>query len=189
MNLSLGAFRLLSGAMMAVIIASCQQGNPVPPPSEVETIFTYILQHNYDESPVKVIPFAIATQFPLFRDEKREDNRRHHQYRLLHALGLETELHIRKQLNADCLTTPNSSAEIDSLRQKVARLRQSVVSLGRHGNGADPVVLAFSSPCATADGRRYYYVEWRVKSEHYGCGELYILHRGEVERVVTIWIT
>jgi hypothetical protein len=172
---------------MGLVAASCQQGKPVHHPSEVETIFTYILQHDYPENPVKDIPFAIATQFSLYPDEKREDNRDHHKYRLLHAMRLQNEPDVRKRLNADCLTTPNTSAEIDSLRQKVARLRQGVV--GRRRNGADPVLLAFSSSCATADGRRYYYVELTVKREHYASGDLYILHNGVVERTINIWIT
>lgn len=86
-------------------------------------------------------------------------------------------------LRAECLATPNTSAEWQALRAQ----------LPTSGAEANAIFLAFSARCDGPDGRHYYYVErhgveaGRRSRPHEG--DVYQVYRGRIEREILVWIS
>ena len=186
MKKNLLARRAIFCLMMVYMAASCQPDEPVHNISDVESVYKYILKHDYLPGQEKKIPFEIAMQFLKSSGKNSNENRISIKRRLLTALALKNKPEIRKFLNVDCLSTPNTSIEIKILSQRLAFTKKEIYD---NGEETSPVLLSFSTLCATADGRIYCYVELVAKSDHYASGNLYILNKGVVERVINIWIT
>jgi len=179
-------FRIIIRFIVALTIMSCQQDKIIHNTSDVEVIFNYIMSHDYSTSQEKTIPFELTRKFQSFSGGVDNNNSDVIKHRLNNALALENEPRIKKLLNADCLATSNTSKEIDLLRNKLFSLKKGIK---QSDNKPASVLLSFSSCCTTPDGNRYYYVELLVRSEHYAIGNLYILNKGVVKRVINIWIT
>ena len=186
MNNSSTSLWITIRSIVLLTLLSCQQDKSVSNTSDVEVVFNYIMSHDYLPGQEKTIPFEITKQFQSFSGESANNNSAIIKHKLNSALALENEPGIRKLLNEDCLATSNTSTEINVLREKVFLLKKEIRQSSNKNNS---VLLSFSSSCTTSDGSHYYYVELIVRSEHYASGDLYILNKGVVERVINIWIT
>jgi hypothetical protein len=141
----------------------------------------YLLRQGRARGPLppRKSPFVVPPRFHRFREETDFSNFAARSQKLGNYLDPALRLTVR----AECLATPNASAEWQALRAQVNGSKTAT----------DAILLAFSARCAGRDGRSYYYVE-RTGVQgglptRDAQGTLYQVYQGRVEREIPIWIT
>ena len=83
-------------------------------------------------------------------------------------------------VNTACLVTPNASSELRALRQRAA---------GAPKNNAPHYMLTYSSACPLPDGSTCFYVEALSQgpNRQMGTGDIYVVRKGAVVSVVSVW--
>lgn len=84
-----------------------------------------------------------------------------------------------EKADADCLATPNTSAELLALQAQQVR---------KHGNKAPEYTLTISVPCRLPDEMTGYYVETRRRDGRWGNGEIFVLRKGAIVGRLHVWV-
>lgn len=167
---------LITGAwvMLAGLSSGCEPYSPHGS-TEVGLVYDYIIRRdNLRHGPFVVMP----SRFYQSAEETDSAN--------LFARTEHLRYYLKSKLpalRAECLATPNTSAEWQALR---AQLPTSEIE-------PNATFLAFSSRCDGHDGRHYYYVERHGveagrRSRPYE-GDIYQVYQGRIERVILVWIS
>jgi hypothetical protein len=165
-----GAWLLLAG-----LGSGCEPYSPHGS-TEMGLVYDYIVRK---EGLLGRFPYVVLARFHQYPEETDFS---HFAYRS-EQIGGSLDAAMRLTVRAECLATPNASAELQALCAQVNGSKTP----------ADAILLAFSARCDGRDGRHYYYVERSGRengkpTRNYE-GNIYQVYKGRIEREIFVWIT